>query len=49
VKECLGRTINTTWTTLITIVALYVLGVDSIKEFACPSSSAFCPVCTAPT
>ena len=36
VKECLGRTINTTLTTLITIVALYVLGVDSIKEFALP-------------
>ena len=36
VKECLGRTINTTLTTLITIGALYVLGVDSIKEFALP-------------
>ena len=36
VKECLGRTINTTLTTLITIVALYVLGVDAIKEFALP-------------
>lgn len=36
VKECLGRTINTTLTTLITIVALYILGVDSIKEFALP-------------
>ena len=36
VKECLGRTINTTLTTLITIVALYVLGVDSIREFALP-------------
>ena len=36
IKECLGRTINTTLTTLITIVALYVLGVDSIKEFALP-------------
>ncbi len=36
VKESLGRTINTTLTTLITITALYVLGVDSIKEFALP-------------
>lgn len=36
VKECLGRTINTTLTTLITIVTLYILGVDSIKEFALP-------------
>ena len=36
VKESLGRTINTTLTTLITIVALYVLGVDAIKEFALP-------------
>lgn len=36
VKECLGRTINTTATTLITIVLLYVFGVDSIREFALP-------------
>lgn len=36
VKECLGRTINTTLTTLITITALYVFGVDAIKEFALP-------------
>jgi len=36
IRECLGRTINTTLTTLITIVALYVMGVDSIKEFALP-------------
>ena len=36
VRECLGRTVNTTLTTLITIVALYVLGVDSIREFALP-------------
>lgn len=36
VAESLGRTVNTTLTTLITIVALYVLGVDSIKEFALP-------------
>ena len=36
VKECLGRTVNTTATTLITIVMLYVLGVASIREFALP-------------
>lgn len=36
IKDCLGRTINTTLTTLITIVALYVLGVEAIKEFALP-------------
>ncbi|MDO4482860.1 MAG: protein translocase subunit SecF [Clostridia bacterium] len=36
IRECLGRTINTTLTTLMTIVALYVLGVDSIREFALP-------------
>ena len=36
VKESLGRTINTTLTTLVTILALYILGVDSIKEFALP-------------
>ncbi|MDD6142588.1 MAG: protein translocase subunit SecF [bacterium] len=36
VRECLGRTINTTLTTLVTIVALYVLGVDSIREFSLP-------------
>lgn len=36
VKESLGRTIFTTITTLTTIVCLYVLGVDSIKEFALP-------------
>ena len=36
VKECLGRTVNTTITTLITIVALYVLGVDTIREFSLP-------------
>lgn len=36
ISESLGRTINTTLTTLFTIVALYVLGVDSIKEFALP-------------
>ncbi len=36
VKESLPRTINTTITTLLTIVTLYVLGVDSIKQFALP-------------
>ena len=36
ISECLGRTINTTLTTLITIVALYILGVNSIREFALP-------------
>lgn len=36
VKDCLGRTINTTLTTLCTILALYILGVNSIKEFALP-------------
>ncbi len=36
VKDTLPRTINTTITTLFTIVTLYVLGVNSIKEFALP-------------
>ncbi|MGI6150397.1 MAG: protein translocase subunit SecF [Christensenellales bacterium] len=36
VRESLSRAINTSITTLVTIVALYVLGVDSIKEFALP-------------
>lgn len=36
VSECLGRTINTTLTTLITITALYILGVPAIREFALP-------------
>ncbi len=36
VKESLGRTINTTLTTLVTILCLYILGVASIKEFALP-------------
>ena len=36
IKASLGRTINTTITTLIMIIALYVLGVDTIKEFALP-------------
>ena len=36
VKESLGRTIMTTVTTLVTIAALYILGVSAIKEFALP-------------
>lgn len=36
VKESLPRTLNTTITTLITIVTLYVMGVDAIKQFALP-------------
>ena len=36
IKECLGRTINTTQTTLVTIVCLYIFGVSSIREFALP-------------
>jgi len=36
VTESLPRTLNTTITTLLTVVTLYVLGVDSIKQFALP-------------
>lgn len=36
VSETLTRSINTTITTLIALVALYVLGVDSIKTFTLP-------------
>jgi preprotein translocase subunit SecF len=36
IKETLGRTINTTVTTLIMIVSLYIFGVESIKEFSLP-------------
>ena len=36
VTESLPRTLNTTITTLLTIVTLYVLGVDSIRQFALP-------------
>ena len=36
VTESLPRTINTTVTTLLTVVTLYILGVDSIKQFALP-------------
>ena len=35
-NQVLFRTINATITTLITIVALYILGVDSIREFSLP-------------
>ena len=34
--QTLGRSINTTITTLIVLVCLYILGVPSIKEFALP-------------
>lgn len=36
VKQCLGRTLITTLTTLATIVTLYIMGVDSIREFSLP-------------
>ena len=36
VSQTFSRTINTTITTLITLVVLYILGVDSIKEFVFP-------------
>ncbi len=36
ISECLGRTVNTTLTTLATIVCLYIFGVTSIREFALP-------------
>lgn len=36
IVQSLSRSINTSITTLITIVALYILGVDQIKEFALP-------------
>lgn len=36
IKETMGRTINSTVTTLITIVLIYILGVSTIKEFALP-------------
>jgi len=36
VKESFGRTIMTSITTLVTILALYILGVAAIKEFALP-------------
>jgi preprotein translocase subunit SecF len=36
ITETLPRTINTSATTLITILAVYIFGVQSIKEFALP-------------
>ena len=36
ISETFGRTINSTITTLITIVLIYLLGVNAIKEFALP-------------
>lgn len=36
IGQSLGRTINTTMTTLVTIVSLYVMGVASIREFSLP-------------
>ena len=36
IHESYGRTLNTTITTLITIVLLYFIGVSSVKEFAFP-------------
>lgn len=36
IMETLGRTINSTITTLITIVLIYFLGVQTIKDFALP-------------
>ena len=36
VRQTLGRTLNTTITTLIMITALYVVGVESVKIFAFP-------------
>ncbi len=36
VWETMGRTINSTITTLITIVLIYILGVSTIKNFALP-------------
>ena len=36
IRETLSRTINTSVTTLITILSLYIFGVVSIKEFALP-------------
>lgn len=36
IKETMPRTINTVLTTLITITAVYIFGVQSIKEFSLP-------------
>ncbi|HZJ76816.1 MAG TPA: protein translocase subunit SecF [Oscillospiraceae bacterium] len=36
IRQSLGRSINTSLTTLVTISALYILGVEQIREFALP-------------
>ena len=36
VQESLARTVNTTLTTLITTTVLYILGVESVRDFALP-------------
>jgi preprotein translocase SecF subunit len=36
INQTLGRSINTSLTTLIMIVLLYILGVEAVKEFAFP-------------
>ena len=36
IRQTLSRTINTSVTTLVTILALYIFGVTAIKEFALP-------------
>ncbi|MBQ7974206.1 MAG: protein translocase subunit SecF, partial [Clostridia bacterium] len=36
ISESMGRTINSSITSLITIVLLYIIGVNAIKEFALP-------------
>lgn len=36
ISETMGRTLNSTITTLITIVLIYILGVNTIKQFALP-------------
>ncbi len=36
IKESMGRTINSTITTLITLVLLYFIGVTTVKDFALP-------------
>ncbi len=36
VKETLGRSLNTTITTLVVLIVLWIMGVDSIKNFTIP-------------
>lgn len=36
IKQTLSRTMNTSLTTIVTITALYIFGVDAIKEFTLP-------------